>query len=136
MKRTRDQSMCGVCETSGVECAICFGHLCQGDIQRGVTICTPCLIEHVEKDENGIRIHPLKRIPLLMCRCGKPFLGECRFLSIMPETYNMDPERLAKCASGAERRALLRDPTAMKKVPRIHWPLDSTEKGKQVVGAE
>lgn len=107
MKRNRNQSMCGVCEESGVECAICFGHLCQGDVQRGVTICTMCLIEHVEKDENGIRIHPLKRTPLLMCRCGKPFLGECRFLSIMPE-----------------------------KIPRIHWPLDSSEKAKQVVGAE
>jgi hypothetical protein len=119
------KALCETCVTEE-ECAICFLHLCAGDIQKGVTVCNKCLTAHPETNDSGERIHPVSRKPLLMCICGGPFIGECRYLAIFSKTgnsYEIDTSWLEQCKTPQERRALLTDPTARKKMEPKHWPV-------------
>lgn len=47
-----------------------------------------------------------------MCRCGKPFVGECRIQSLFTNSRVIDETRLAQCKTPEERRALISDPNA------------------------
>ena len=126
------KAMCGVCPATGVECGICLKELCEGDVQVGITVCNNCLIKTVEhnngdnkKDGNNGNIthyHPLTRKPILMCKCGKPFVGQCRFDSI-PGCRMIDPKRLALCKTLEEHRILHKDESAWIKMNTFHGPV-------------
>lgn len=108
-----NKALCGVCPESNAECAICFEHLCQGDVQRNQTVCHNCMIKTIEFNDSGERIHPVTRRKQVMCKCGKPFTFECRLLSL-PGGKRIDEKRFEQCKTPQERRDLMTDSTAWK----------------------
>lgn len=64
---------CG-CPSIGVECAVCLNPMCRGAVSYGETVCASCLVETTKKSN----LHPVRRTPVAMCKCGKPFVGLCR----------------------------------------------------------
>jgi len=59
---------------------------------------------------------------LLMCKCGKPFVGDCRYLALQ-SCYVIDQARLSECQTVEERVALMRDPSAKIKSSNYHGPI-------------
>lgn len=108
-------AMCG-CLTVA-ECAVCFTPLCQGDSTKNVEVCSNCMRQEVERGET---LHPVTRTPIQMCKCGKPWIGECRFFTL-PHASVIDMEKvLAECSTPAERRAACNDSRFHKPVSHLH----------------
>lgn len=110
--------MCGICKADDAkQCAICLEHLCHGYNDK---VCYNCLKSSVE---HGNTLHPIRRTPVPMCKCGLPYIGECITRSFMTNAYTVDMERLTRCKTAQERRNLMHDPTALIK-------LDSSAHGR------
>lgn len=82
-----EKSVCGCINHE--ECCVCFAILCKGNYDN---ICTECLSKL--KPTNGIYLHPTKRTPLLMCKCGKPWTNSCGIDT--ESTWYLDVTKLTK----------------------------------------
>lgn len=104
------------------ECSICFEAVCQGKLDK--TICDICTLKLSEKNDKGQIIHPVKRTPITMCNCGKPWNPDCSRLGLFGNSYIIDPKRFEACKTPEERRNLIRDPSAMIKLDSSnHFPM-------------
>jgi hypothetical protein len=89
------------------------------------TICDKCIQNTKERNDQGQIIHPIKRAPITMCNCGKPFTSECSRNGLFGNnTFIIDPVRLAACNTPQERINLMNDPSAMiKENNGNHFPI-------------
>ncbi len=108
------------------ECCSCFKPVCNGKPDQ--SICDECYINLNEKNKDGKIIRPIKRTPITMCNCGKPWNPECSRLGLFHNfgggVYVVDPVKLAACKTPEERRNLMKDSSAMIKLDGSqHFPV-------------
>jgi hypothetical protein len=65
-----------------------------------------CMEDNNEQDDKGNFIHPLKRTPLIMCKCGKPWTSTCILLT--HPCWTIDPVRFNNASTPQDSSAMIR----------------------------
>ncbi len=93
------------------ECCICFESIHPAHYDK------TCCLEYLQKYNDGKdnQLHPLKRTPMLKCKCGKIWNQDCAILGISKNAYTIDISSF-EGKTPKERREMVTNPKYMIKL--------------------
>jgi len=89
------------------ECCVCLREFDRGYMTSEKSLCCFCRDKLKPGD-----LHPLTRLPMQVCKCGKLWNQFCAIRS-MAVGYTVSPQLFAACKTPEERRALFKNPDAL-----------------------